>query len=572
MISRRTFVRSGLAAASLGWLRAHGIAGPRGGLPAGQEFRALVGSRPLAEVARGGVLINVGGLPFLQGYVGESFDDQTIPFHVPENNFPGDSPPAPTETIDVAIVGGGISGLLMAYLLRRHRPVVFDYLPRFGGTSMGETWRGTAYSLGGAYFINPDPGSELEALYEELELGRACRLAAGEDPVELNGVIRDDFWNVENLPRDEQAAFTAYLDAVSHFANDAYPDIPLDPSADNGWILDLDRISFRQDVENRVGGPLPARLASAIQGYFASSFGAGWDEISAAGGWNFVAAEEYGRWVMPGGNAFVANRLWELLTRSPDPLGGSDTATRLLPGCKVVDVRKSPQADWQVTWQDRQGELRSLLARRVVMCCPKHVAKHVLHNLDTIDDAKRLAMDHVHTAAYLCVNVLVDGAVGHDFYDLFLLNTGLLPMSSQEFAQHPPIIDVINAQFSAVGRPANSVLTLYWPLPWSHARRSFLTGDDWTAYANLAAPQIHRVLEVLGIAAGRVRQVRMGRWGHAMPISEPGFIADGWPEQLRRPIEDRVFFVHQDNWVLPAFETCMLEALHFAPQVAAGLP
>jgi len=41
-----------------------------------------------------------------------------------------------------------------------------------------------------------------------------------------------------------------------------------------------------------------------------------------------------------------------------------------------------------------------------------------------------------------------------------------------------------------------------------------------------------------------------------------------------RPIfsaHQRVFFVGQDNWALPALETAVADALHFAPRVEKAL-
>ena len=60
-------------------------------------------------------------------------------------------------------------------------------------------------------------------------------------------------------------------------------------------------------------GTLPIALREAVQGYCYSSFGVGWAQISAASGCNFIAAEEFGRIVLPGGNAGLATRLWSRL-------------------------------------------------------------------------------------------------------------------------------------------------------------------------------------------------------------------------------------------------------------------
>ncbi|NJS14289.1 MAG: hypothetical protein HC788_06275, partial [Sphingopyxis sp.] len=69
---------------------------------------------------------------------------------------------------------------------------------------------------------------------------------------------------------------------------------------DNAWILALDERSLKEDIEARLGVPVPRLLAAGIQGYCYSSFDAGWESISAAAAWNFLAAEEDRRTLIAG--------------------------------------------------------------------------------------------------------------------------------------------------------------------------------------------------------------------------------------------------------------------------------
>ena len=212
--------------------------------------------------------------------------------------------------------------------------------------------------------MTPDEGSFLEGLYHELGLDEVYRLSpGGDDPVELDGVIRRDFWSGAGLPADERLAFQRYSEIVRYFANDSYPDIPLDPSQDNAWILELDTRSLREDLETRMGMPVPPRLAAGIQAYCYSSFGAGSEGISAASGWNFLAAEEFGRWVCPGGNAWVADVLWQRLVHAYERPGGASLLNRLRPDRRAVDVRVVGGDQVQVTYKDADGQFHSILAQ-----------------------------------------------------------------------------------------------------------------------------------------------------------------------------------------------------------------
>jgi hypothetical protein len=556
---REVLGAAGLSAFLLG---ARSLAGP---IPRKTATRALggygslPGSSPFGRV-NSLASQTVGGLPFLEGFTGDPWQADEMPFHRGETAFPGGQPPTPSETVDLAIVGGGLSGLSTAFFLREHRPVVFELAPRFGGVSRGEIWEDTRYSLGGAYFIAPDKGSFLERVYEGLGLDKVARVSYPEDdPIELNGVLRTDFFEGGGLSSADVVAFRKYAEVVAEYG-EAYPEIPLIEGQDNDWIRRLDQKTLKEDLERRLGGPTPRLLASAIQAYCFSSFNASWDEISAAAGWNFIAAEEFGRWICPGGNAWVAEDLWRRLVEEY----GETDAHRLRPSTRVVDVREGGGDMIQVTYKLPDGTFRSLLARHVVMACSKHICKYILHDLERKDPARLDSMHQSVATAYIVANVLLDQPIERDFYDMFLLDDGDIPQSAHVAESSGSVIDVITGHFARVDPNSPHVLTLYWPMPSPKEMFRALIPGAWEDFSARMAPQIHRILRLLDISQDAVQQVRISRWGHSMPFSRVNFITDGHPDVLRSPYLDRVWFVNQDNWALPAFETCLLEAGHFA--------
>jgi hypothetical protein len=226
----------------------------------------------------------------------------------------------------------------------------------------------------------------------------------------------------------------------------------------------------------------------------------------------------------------------------------------------------------QVTYKDSEEGLRSMLARRVVVATPKHVAKHFIHGLDALDPEKFLALTRMNTRAYIVANVLVNARLRQDFYDLFLLgDPAAYPMREADAEAWNRVPDVVDGRFAERGERRQAVLTLYWALPYYHARFHLIFPGSWQTFAEMLAPQVRGIVELLEMEASEIEQVRMTRWGHAMPVAEVGFLAEGLAEQVRRPLEDRIYFVNQDNWALPAVETCLLEAEYWAPFVEAGL-
>ncbi|MCL4222694.1 MAG: NAD(P)-binding protein [Phycisphaerales bacterium] len=525
-------------------------------------------SRPLAARQPDPNPRIIDGLRFKNWFEGDDFNDGlNIPFHSAENNFPGGVPPEPDEFVPVAIVGGGISGLASAHLLRRYNPVVFELHSIFGGNAQGGVINGAEYPLGSAYVITPDPGSALDHFYRELGLHHVVRPDIAAAPVEMDGLILDDVWSGMGVPPEDVPAFEAYRQLVLRMA-DNYPDVPF-PEA---WMRDLDRLSLRQHIEQEVALPIPAPLAAAVQAYCYSSFGAGWEEISALLGWNFLAAEEFGRWVFPGGNAWMADALWQRISRldSTDP----GHAPHLRAAWRVVDVRVLPDRTVQVTWRTPEGRFGSMIAQRVVMACPKHVCRHVIHDLERIDATRYNAMN-LHRRAYVVANVFLDRPVPRDFYDIFLLgHPQSFPMDSGQATNFWRYTDVLNGSYASRrnGLPAPPhVLTLYWPLAYDSARFDLVMGDPILAFGQALAAQLNETLALLDLPRSAVQEVRFTRFGHALPVAQVGFVANGIAHAIRRPFQDRVYFVNQDNWALPAVENSLYDAFEAADAIAAAL-
>lgn len=495
----------------------------------------------------------VGGLPFCSKWYGDEFPPNYLPFHVSESP---DAWARIDEETDIVIVGGGLSGMATAHGLRERDWVMFDLRPRFGGCAMGENWKRMPYSLGSAYFIVPDEGDEFDKLYSELGVYDLAEVDEGEGfQVEFGGKIISDLCS--DCSPEEHAGMVAYQKAVKLYANETYPDIPWSDRASKDLVRSLDNRSFGAEIDAVCGGHVPPMLARALQAYCYSSFGVGWEDLSAAAGWNFVAAEEFGRIVLPGGNTGLASLLWQSLQQRPDRPNGRP---RMRAGCIVTDVKMVAQGVI-VAWRDATGATHTLGARKVVFAGSKHIVRHVMPDIEQLDPEKYQAMQDLPTTPYLVANVLLNRKVDHEWYDLFTIHDEQFPMDGNAFENDRRITDALNGTFSvASAHPNADVLTLYWPLPWHTARFTCVQDNQWHDYAVLAAPQIHRALEVLGVNAADVAAVRLARWGHAMPFARAGTYSTDQCEILRRPIDDRVWFANQDNWLLPAVETCLSEA------------
>lgn len=566
MASRRAFLLSAAGAVLAGPAITRALARQGGVAPLlrGAPGRFLAGS-PVHELQGLGQTVHLDGVPFWNDFSGDRFQGLGHP------PFPalgewigyGNPPPEPTESADIVIVGGGLGGLASAYLLREHNPLLLEHNSRFGGNAQAESWNGLAYSIGGAYCIAPD--EPLTSLYKELGLDLIRRDAngtPGADPVELRGRVIDNFWaGAGASSRTDAVAFRRYVELVNYVSKHEYPDIPL-PEKNYEWIVELDRRTFKQDVEARMGGPVPALLEAAIQHYFYSSYCAGWEEVSAAAGWNFVAAEPYGLWVFPAGMASMTAAMHERIHAAVGP-------DRLRAASVVVDVRRY-KGDYLVTVGREDRTVYSIRARRLVMACPKFVLKHIMPDMLAEDPIRANAIDLMEWRCYAVINVLLNTGFDRDYFDLYTMDDGA-PAPPQALEDWHRPVDMVNGTFGVHGSKDRGALTFYWPVPYQTGR-AFLGLDHAVERVGTRfLPHLDRVLGALGLGRQHVEQVRMTRWGHPIPVSAPNMIAHGHVQAARAPIDGKVFFVNQDNWALPAVENTLLDAIEFAPMVPEGL-
>jgi protoporphyrinogen oxidase len=462
-----------------------------------------------------------------------------------------DAPAA--ERASLVVVGGGMSGLLTAYLLRDRRPVVLEQAPRFGGNSRGESWRGIDYSIGAAYFIQPDEGTDIADLLDELRIPELWRLKEGEDPVAIRGTIIRDFW-AGGSARGERDPFARITERLGKLWNGedgfTYPEIPVVDPGMRSSLDALDRRSLLEYLEEAVGSALHPHLHAAVEHYCWSSFAASAGEISAASGLNFLAAELGTVAVLPGGNACIAEAV---VSRLRSTRGGAD----LRASCLVYDVRPTENGVL-VAYLDADDRPRRIEAERVVLACPKFVVPRLL---DEIEPERRRAIDRLEYRSYLVANVLLETPIEDPFYDLYLLGQGTVdPADLERAAEEQNATDVVLATFARPD-PAHTVLTLYRAFPHDGGRASLVASTSYERFRAAFERQIEvEILPLLRISPSAVHDVRLTRWGHAVPVAARGLIAEGVVDVLRRPIANRIHFVEQDNWALPAFETCASEA------------
>jgi 2-polyprenyl-6-methoxyphenol hydroxylase-like FAD-dependent oxidoreductase len=465
--------------------------------------------------------------------------------------------PTTRQQTNVAIVGGGMSGLLSAYLLRDLSPMVLEQAPRLGGNSKGERFGDTSFSMGAAYFSVPEKGSEMEKLLRELSL--TPRIESDEESrVFFRGKGLLNLWRGET-DLSLKVEFQKVVEKLTAVNEAAYPSIPWDKESavSKAELLALDASTAAHWLETNFPDLHP-HIHEYFQLYCWSSFGGSLEELSAAQFLNFVAAETAGVATLPGGNSAIADAIGRALW--------TQNEQKLRCSCMVIEVKNTSEGV-EILYEDAEGKLQILQAKAVVMAAPKYVARYLMPEISRERDAY---WKDLNFRAYVVANVLLKNKVSDKAYDVFCLEGSVPPAPTFGDRTDRPFTDLVYADWAKRGSGKESVLTIYKPYPFDGARGLISSDVAHGRIVRDLEKDLPQTLAGLGIPLDAVAGIRVTRWGHALPLAQPGRLTDTSLALLGAP-EGKVAFANQDNYMNPAFESCLAAANAAAAFVRATL-
>lgn len=448
--------------------------------------------------------------------------------------------PAPSEAQNVVVVGGGLSGMIAAYHLKKLKPLILEQASQFGGNSKGETLGTNFYSLGPAYISIPANNSPSHRMLNEIGVLKYGRLeSAAQKEIFLNGKVIPQFWSGRH---ENPRVFEQMKQILRGFEGDtsAYNSMTM-----NQWL----QRSFPQ---------ITTTLYEYFQYYAWSSFGATLDEVAAGEFLSWQASEQHGVMVFPGGNSLISQYLYQHLKMS---LGTTQLRTRsavlkVIPGNGYVDV----------VVEESLNRLKTIRAKFVVMAAPKFVAKRII---PTLSPQQLKVMNAIEYRSFLVGNVTLRKNIPSKGFDLYCLKNEIpkVPNSNGSFTKG--FTDVIFSNWANGDKSSPCTLTFYKAFPYQGARQFLLSPLAHSKHRDFLLTDLQGYFSELGITHGDIGAVRMTLWGHAVPVCYAQFASSKELALASQPVGN-IYFANQDNTVSPSYESAENSAVLAAAKILSN--
>lgn len=547
-ISRRAFLKSAVGVA---------------GLTGGAWFLANFGGKALVAPTR--------------TYPGQLLGPSAALGHQLRTQTPFPEPQKIVET-QVAIVGGGISGLSAAWWLQKHGINDFKLLElekSVGGNAQSGKNAITPYPWGAHYI--PLPGKDavwVRQLFEELGVIQGYD-AAGlplydelylcHDPQER--LLKQGRWQEGLVPQlglsasdtQQVAAFFAQMRQFKHAVGTdgkrAFT-IPLAESSADAIYRNLDRLSMGDWLQKK--GLTAAPLRWYVDYCCRDDYGATAEFVSAWAGIHYFAsrlglagnAEPNAVLTWPEGNGWIVNRLKEKLSGN-------------LNGNAMVYAVDSNLEHVTVDFIDTQTQQSCRIqAQYVVMAVPRFIAAHIVGPLQEAAPEYLSALNY---APWLVANVSLQHPPDAP-------NGKGAPLSWDNVSYHSPALGYVVATHQEIRRyPGKTVLTYYWPL--SHlapknARKEALgrTHDDWAQLIAADLKRMHPSIDPL------IENIDVWLWGHGMIRPSVDYVWGEARQQMQESIGNgRIHFAHSDMSGVSIFEEAQYQGVQAARKILTSL-
>lgn len=412
--------------------------------------------------------------------------------------------PATSAQHDIIIVGGGVSGLSAAYMLRHRDVLLLEKEPHWGGNAYLMDYQGSAYASGAAFLENSE-----HAFAFAKEIGLEPLPVNNWDGSILNGEFVADTWG-DGLDR-----------------------LPFSPSVREAFkkfkkeMLAIDVKTREQELYNlpfsKFFAGYPEEVKQWWDNYGPSNWGANTEETAARIGISELHAiagpdRRDDRYTWPGGLGAITKKLAELLR--------PQFSDRMQTGATIVSV--SQEKDTAKVTYFHEGELKTVGTKAVIMATPKFITRRIVEGLPEKQDE---AMHQLHYIPYPVVNLIFEKPVFNKGYDTWC--------PGNKFT------DFIVADWVIRNQPGYqqkyNILSFYTPM--DEDDRGYLLTEP--GCRKIAEGVLHDFQNLFAGSNVDPVEVHIYRRGHPLYKSAPGVYTQVQP-LARQPL-DRIFFANTDS-------------------------
>ncbi len=476
---------------------------------------------------------------------------------------------APTEIIktDIAIIGGGISGLSAARYLKKftNNFMLLEMGDEVGGNATAGSNAVSAYPWGAHYL--PVPGTndkELISFLEESNVITGYENALPVyneyylcfDPKErlyINHYWQDGILPNEGVPqkdRDELDRFTALMhDFKIKTGNDGKEAfaIPLDNSSQDATLLELDDMSMASYLEqHRFKSPY---LRWYVNYCCADDYGSTIDDTSAWAGIHYFAsrksksanASSDAVLTWPEGNYWLVKQLKK------------NISDHILTNTLAYEVAIN-NSDVEIKYYDASSNTsKKLIAKKVILATPQFINQRLLST-----SIRPIDLSSFQYAPWMVANITTNADLNEKHGDALCWDNVLFGSNSLGY------VDATHQQVSR--NQTEKVITYYQPLTGGDARTlrqqaQQKTAQQWTEETLRDLRGAHPTLEK------NISQFDIWIWGHGMIKPSIDFIWSANRKNASHVIDNKIHFAHSDLSGISIFEEAFFHGHRAAQKV-----